>query len=66
MKLTPQLPTTVADQIMLCLALTLFSCTITMISLVIQEKPIPPDFKEFSERIAIGVLGGFGFNKLTK
>jgi hypothetical protein len=66
MKLVPEIPQTVADQTMLCLALILFSCTITMISLVIQQKPIPPDFKEFAQYIATGVFAGFGFNRLTK
>jgi hypothetical protein len=66
MKLLPEVPQTVADQTMLCITLILFGCTMTMISLVLQEKPIPPDFKEFSQYIATGVFAGFGFNRLTK
>jgi hypothetical protein len=66
MKLLPQVPKNVTDQIMLCLVLILFGCASTMISLVIQEKPIPPDFKDFSEGLAIGVFSGLSINKLTK
>jgi hypothetical protein len=66
MKLIPQLPENVTDQIMLCFVLILFGCASTMISLVVQEKPIPPDFKDFAQHIATGVFAGLSINKLTK
>jgi hypothetical protein len=66
MKLIPKVPKTVADQIMLIAVLILFGCSSTMISLVLQEKPIPPEFKDFAERIALIVATGLGINELTK
>jgi hypothetical protein len=60
-----KMPESVADQIMLIFALTVFGCTSTMVSLALQGKPIPADFKDFTEKLAFGVLGGYSFNKLT-
>lgn len=62
----PKIPQTIADQTLLCVVLILFGCTSTMISLVLQEKPIPPDFKEFAQYIATGLFAGLSFNKLTE
>ncbi len=61
-----KLPKTVTDQIMLCLTLTLFGCTSAMISLAVQEKPIPPDLKEFAQHMATGIFAGLGLNELSR
>jgi len=66
MKLIPKLPKNTTDQIMLVLSLILFGCTSTMISLVVQEKPIPSDFKDFAQHIATGIFAGLTFNEITK
>lgn len=62
----PEIPETVPHQILLIMALILFGCSSTMISLVLQEKPIPSDFKEFAQDIATGVFAGVSFNMITK
>jgi hypothetical protein len=66
MKLMPKLPKTVADQIILIVTLMLFGCTSTMISLVVQGKPIPPEFIDFAKDIGLIVATGVGINELTK
>lgn len=61
-----KLPKTVIDQIMLCIVLVFLGCSSAMISLVIQQKPIPPDFKEFTENLGIGVISALSVNELSK
>jgi len=61
-----KLPKTVTDQIMLCITLILFGCASAMISLAVQQKPIPPDFKEFAQHIATGVFAALSVNELSK
>lgn len=61
----PKVPETVTDQIVLIFALSLFGITIGMVSLALQEKPIPRELQETAKEIAIGTFAVITAKKLT-
>jgi|GEM_PF-2482150 len=61
----PKLPETVTDQVVLCLALSLLGMTAGMVTLALQEKPIPQELQETTKEIAIGTFAVITAKKLT-
>lgn len=60
-----KLPETVTDQIVLIFALSLFSMTTAMVSLALQQKPIPKELPETTKELAIGTFAVITAKKLT-
>lgn len=61
----PKAPETITDQIFLCLTLTLFGLSAGMLSLALQEKPIPQAIENTAKDLAIGIFAGISVKKLT-
>jgi len=61
----PKFPETVTDQVVLIFALSLFGMTTGMLSLALQQKPIPRELQETIKEIAIGTFAVITAKKLT-